>query len=204
MNESYARIRLLSRDELAENICGLIREARRILIHPDLQGYAKLRALAKLMDEYAPPPPPDDRAGEAGPSVTHSPALFTDLAATRAGEEVTARITSCTQVDPAGYPELLPHLPGGEVAWMRTGTLAGVLSGRGIADVTSVYLPGRMPESAFLLLQAGVPLGRALPQVRREELPQQGGRTRGILWVPGLPGPGGEQPVALATERLLI
>jgi hypothetical protein len=203
---SYARINSQTRDELAANFCALIREGRRILIHPDLQNDAKLIAIERLLDEHAPPPgfpaPGEGRAGEtAGSAGTHSPALFTDYAARVAGEDVNARIISCVQVSARIYPDLMPGLPGAGVAWRREGTLV-TLSERPVAEIVSVYLPQRMPPSAELLLDAGVPLGRALaPGVRREELPPGNGCTRGRLWIPG---PDGEWPVALAMEHLLI
>lgn len=42
----------------AEILCQLICDIRRILIHPDLQNWVKLRAIAEAVDELAPPPPP--------------------------------------------------------------------------------------------------------------------------------------------------
>ena len=43
----------------AEILCGLIKDIRRILIHPDLQNWVKLRAISEAVDELAPPPGPD-------------------------------------------------------------------------------------------------------------------------------------------------
>jgi len=39
-------------------LCQLIKDIRRILIHPDLQNAVKLSAIAQAVDELAPPPPP--------------------------------------------------------------------------------------------------------------------------------------------------
>ena len=43
----------------AEMLCDLIKDIRRILIHPDLQNAVKLAAIAEAVDELAPPPPPE-------------------------------------------------------------------------------------------------------------------------------------------------
>jgi len=42
----------------AEILCDLIKDIRRILIHPDLQNHVKLAAIATAVDELAPPPGP--------------------------------------------------------------------------------------------------------------------------------------------------
>jgi hypothetical protein len=44
--------------DLADVLCQLILDIRRILVHPDLQNHVKLRAIAEAVDELAPPPPP--------------------------------------------------------------------------------------------------------------------------------------------------
>ena len=44
----------------AEMLCALIKDIRRILIHPDLQNHVKLAAIAGAVDELAPPPPPGE------------------------------------------------------------------------------------------------------------------------------------------------
>ena len=46
---------------LADMLCDLIIDIRRILIHPDLQNHAKLAAIAEAVDELAPPPAPDPK-----------------------------------------------------------------------------------------------------------------------------------------------
>lgn len=43
---------------LADMLCDLIIDIRRILIHPDLPNHVKLAAIAEAVDELAPPPPP--------------------------------------------------------------------------------------------------------------------------------------------------
>ena len=44
--------------DLADMLCQLILQIRKILIHPDLQNHVKLAAIAEAVDELAPPPPP--------------------------------------------------------------------------------------------------------------------------------------------------
>lgn len=213
MFESYAGIRQQDRDTLADSMCDLIRRGRWLLIHPDMRLPEKLAEIDRLFTEYAPPPgagfpgPGEDRAGAA--TAGHSdilarpvrPGLFTDWAAAVTGEEITAWMTSISEVPADSYPELQPQLSGEHTATRREGLLI-TRSGQPVAEVSSVYLPGRLPAGAAGKLHDGVPLGRALaPRVRRQPLPGDAGRTRGLLWVPG---PAGEWPAALAAELLLI
>jgi hypothetical protein len=47
---------------LADLLCDLIIDIRRILIHPELPNHAKLAAIAAAVDGLAPPPQPDEAA----------------------------------------------------------------------------------------------------------------------------------------------
>src|SRR5215469_12694559 len=79
-------------DALRDLLCGLIRDIRLILVHPDLGNAAKLAAITQTVDYLAPPPGPEANevqhaasvvallARNAGPATL----LFEDLA----GEEV--------------------------------------------------------------------------------------------------------------------
>ena len=55
MNESLRALRDPGLD-LADVLCQLILDIRRILVHPDLQNYVKLAAIQSAVDELAPPP----------------------------------------------------------------------------------------------------------------------------------------------------
>ena len=57
MHESLTPLRDPRLDQ-AVMLCQLIKDIRRILIHPDLQNAVKLSAIAQAVDELAPPPPP--------------------------------------------------------------------------------------------------------------------------------------------------
>ena len=57
MNETLKPLRDPRLDQ-AEMLCDLIKDIRRILIHPDLRNDVKLRAIAEAVDELAPPPGP--------------------------------------------------------------------------------------------------------------------------------------------------
>ena len=57
MNESLAPLRDPRLDQAAM-LCDLIKDIRKILIHPGLQNAVKLSAIARAVDELAPPPPP--------------------------------------------------------------------------------------------------------------------------------------------------
>jgi antitoxin (DNA-binding transcriptional repressor) of toxin-antitoxin stability system len=192
-------------------MCELIREGRWTLIHPDMGVAAKLAAIEELFNRYAPPPSgfPGSGEGRAGGSTTgldDTPArharspLFTDWAASVTGEKIRAWVTSVAEVPADSYPELQPQLSGEHTATRREGLLI-TESGRPVAEVTAVYLHGRMPDAATVRLRQGIPLGQSLaPDVRRQPLEPDGIRTRGLLLIPG---PDGEWPVAVASELLL-
>src|SRR5215469_8626608 len=89
-------------DALSDLLCGLIRDIRLILIHPDLGNAAKLGAITQTVDQLAPPPGPGARA-EAAASAAASvaallargtgpaTALFEELAGERIRIELTGR-----------------------------------------------------------------------------------------------------------------
>lgn len=58
VNESLAPLRD-PRLDLADILCQLILDIRRVLVHPDLQNAVKLAAIRELVDELAPPPAPE-------------------------------------------------------------------------------------------------------------------------------------------------
>lgn len=211
MLESCDRFRTQTPDALADVLTRLITGIRRILVCPDMRGDQKIIALFKLVDETAPPPSgrtaeEENRAGEAtafppgaGTAVTRSPALFTHRAAQEAGEPLRAVVGARTVAVAGDYPELEA---GDATALRRDGHLV-TASGRRVAAVSSVYLPGRMPpEAAWLLGHTSAPLGLVLEPygVWREPLEADGERTRGLL---RLPGAGGDVPVAIAWELAL-
>jgi len=57
MQETLKRLRDPDLD-LCDILGQLIMDIRRILIHPDLPNHARLSAIARAVDELAPPPPP--------------------------------------------------------------------------------------------------------------------------------------------------
>ena len=57
MNESLRALRDPGLD-LADVLCQLILDIRRILVHPDLQNHVNLAAIQVAVDELAPPPAP--------------------------------------------------------------------------------------------------------------------------------------------------
>lgn len=138
--------------------------------------------------------------------------LFTDLAKELTGEEITARVISRSPRSPLTAAEHR-HLE----TW-RDGLMAGsrreawlmTSSGRKIARVSSVYLPGRIPDRSVTdaLACTDVPLGRALYALGVLRDPLGAETLRGtdyVLRSSGrllLPGPDG-LPVALAEEMVL-
>jgi hypothetical protein len=214
MFESCARFQTQTPEALADVLTGLVTGIRKILVHPDMRGDQKIIALFELVDDVAPPPSgrtagreENRAAGEAeaqppgaGTDVTHSAAaLFTHRAAQEAGEPLRAVVGARTVAVAADYPELQA---GDATALRRDGHLV-TASGRRVAAVSSVYLPGRIPpEAAWLLAHTSTPLGLVLEPygVWREPLEADGERTRGLL---KLPGAGGDVPVAVAWELAL-
>jgi hypothetical protein len=210
---------------LSDLLCGLIRDIRLILVHPELGSAAKLGAITQTVDQLAPPPGPEASAASAAASVAAllargtgpATALFEELA----GEQIRIELTSR-----AGRPltvveclELRSN-PGTH-GHHRTGTLRTVSSGLVAAEVSSVVVPGRLPASALRALgipgpddpaplSSGIPLGTVLAGlgVRREPLgarllrdSARGPGSRVLvessarMWVDGA-------PVALASERV--
>lgn len=55
VNESLTALRD-PRLDLADVLCQLILDIRRIIMHPDLQNHVKLSAIQTAVDELAPPP----------------------------------------------------------------------------------------------------------------------------------------------------
>jgi hypothetical protein len=179
MLESCARLRRQNPDQAADTLITLITDIRRVLVNMDMGNARKLTSVQAIVDTVAPPPDP-------------SP-LFTDRAATATGEPLHAVLASRIVVDTADYPELQADVP---CALRRDGHLV-TPTGEPVAKIASVYLPARIPPAAArALITTQTPLGAALAPygVRREELPEQDGQTRGILWL-------GSRPVALAWEK---
>ena len=60
MHESLAWLRDPETEPaLGALLCGLIRDIRLILVHPDLGNVAKLGAITQAVDQLAPPPGPE-------------------------------------------------------------------------------------------------------------------------------------------------
>ena len=98
MNESLAWLRdPAAQPALSDLLCGLIRDIRLILVHPDLGNAAKLGAITHTVDQLAPPPGPEASAAPAAASVaallargtSPATALFEELA----GEEIRIELT---------------------------------------------------------------------------------------------------------------
>src|SRR6201995_4208958 len=99
MNESLAWLRAPETGPaLSDLLCGLIRDIRLILIHPELGNAAKLGAITQTVDQLAPPPGPTASAAPAAASVAAllargtgpATALFEELA----GEQIRIELIS--------------------------------------------------------------------------------------------------------------
>lgn len=206
-------------------LCGLIRDIRLILVHPDLGNAAKLGAITQTVDQLAPPPGPDDGDATAAASVAAllangtgtATALFEKLA----GEQITIELTGSAD-RPLTTTECLElRTSPGAQGHQRTGVLRTVHSGLVAAEVSSLVVPSRLPADARralgiagpdnpVLPPSGVPLGKVLAGfgVHREPLGarmvRDSSRISGSrvsvessarMWLGGL-------PVALASEQV--
>jgi hypothetical protein len=221
MNESLAWLRdPATQPALSDLLCGLIRDIRLILVHPDLGNAAKLGAITQTVDQLAPPPGPGASAAPAAASVAAllargtgpATALFEELAGEQIRIELTGRadrpLTAAECLELQASPGARGH--------QRTGTLRTVNSGMAAAEVSSVVIPGRLPVSARRELgipgphdpeppASGIPLGTVLASlgVHREPLGarmvRDGTRiaveSSARMWLDGV-------PVALASERV--
>ena len=168
MNESLAWLRdPATQPALSDLLCGLIRDIRLILVHPDLGNAAKLGAITQTVDQLAPPPGPGVSAAPAAASVAAllargtgpATALFEELAGEQIRIELTGRadrpLTAAECLELQASPGARGH--------QRTGTLRTVHSGMVAAEVSSVVVPGRLPAAARRAL--GIP-GRAIRRRR--------------------------------------
>jgi hypothetical protein len=212
---------------VSDLLCGLIRDIRLILIHPDLGNAAKLAAITETVDLLAPPPGPGSSGAQSAALIVallaRNPSPATLLFEELAGEQI--RVDLADRVDrsltAAECHEL--HVSPGTSGHHRMGRLRTVTSGLVVAEVTSLVIPRRLPASARTALgipgpddpmprPSALPLGKALADLgaRREPL-----GARLVRDVPGITVSGGsvvlelsariwlgDVPVALASERV--
>ena len=210
---------------LSDLLCGLIRDIRLILVHPDLGNVAKLGAITQTVDQLAPPPGPQASAASAAASVAAllargtgpATSLFEELA----GEQIRIELTGRADRPLSAAQCLELGASPGTHGHQRTGTLRTVSSGLVAAEVSSVVVPGRLPATALRALgipgpddpappPSVIPLGKVLAGlgVHREPLGARllrdstripGSRvlveSSARMWVDGA-------PVALASERV--
>jgi hypothetical protein len=206
-------------------LCGLIRDIRLILEHPDLGNAAKLGAITQTVDQLTPPPGPQASAASAAASVAAllargtgpATALFEELA----GEQLCIELAGRADRTLSASECLELRASPGTHGHHRTGTLRTVGSGLVAAEVSSVVVPGRLPPSALRALgipgpddpaplPSAVPLGKVLAglgvyreplgaRLLRDSTRVPGSRacveSSARMWVDGA-------PVALASERV--
>jgi RimJ/RimL family protein N-acetyltransferase len=207
-------------------LCGLIRDIRLILIHPDLGNAAKLAAITEQVDLLAPPPGPYSSGAQSAALIVallaRNPSPATLLFEELAGEQI--RVDLADRVDrpltAAERHEL--HVSPGSSGHHRIGRLRTVTSGLVVAEVTSLVIPWRLPNTVRTALgipgpddpmpcPSDLPLGKALADLgaRREPL-----GARLVRDATGIMSDGcvvlelsariwlGDVPVALASERV--
>jgi hypothetical protein len=226
MNETLAWLRdPTTAPALPDLLCGLIRDIRLILIHPDLGNAAKLAAITCTVDQMAPPPGPQVTVAPAAASVaarlargtTAATLLFEELA----GEPIRIHLTGHADrpLTPAECHEL--RLRPGDLGHQRTGTLRTERTGLIAAEVTSLVIAARLPAAACAALglaapgrpappPSAIPLGVVLSSLGAHREPlgvrmadgaasSSGNRilveSSARMWLDG-------EPVALATERV--
>ena len=149
MHESLAWLRDPETEPaLGDLLCGLIRDIRLILVHPDLGNAAKLGAITQTVDQLAPPPGPEASAAPAAASVAAllasgtGPAtvLFEELA----GEQIRIELTGCADRPLTAAECLELRVSPGAYGHQRTGTLRTASSGL----VAAVVLLARCPWPA--------------------------------------------------------
>jgi hypothetical protein len=225
MNETFAWLRDPETEPaLSDLLCGLIRDIRLILVHPDLGSTAKLGAITQTVDQLAPPGP----QASGAPAAASIAALLargtrpaTSLFEALAGEQIRIELTSRADRRLTATECLELRTSPGTLGHQRTGTLRTASTGLVAAEVSSLVVPGRLPAAARTRLgipgpddpaapPTDVPLGTALADlgVHREPL-----GARMVREGAGVPGSGvgvessarmwlGEMPVALASERV--
>ncbi len=176
MDESTAWTRSLRYQHVTGDVlAGMVRELRRILIHPDLSNAQKLAAAAALADQVAPPPGTGLPVTVAA-LLARGTGLATPLLEDLAGEplRMTAGERSKRELTAAEAPPL--EAEAGDLAWYRAGSLDGRYSGVTAARVTSLILPARLPRVIREALDAtDAPFGKLVAPLgaRREPLTAQ-------------------------------
>ncbi|HEX3515490.1 MAG TPA: hypothetical protein VHT26_15970 [Trebonia sp.] len=206
-------------------LCGLIRDIRLILVHPDLGNAAKLGAITQTVDQLAPAPGPQASAAPAAALVAallaNGTGTATGLFEELAGERILIELTRRADRPLTANECLELRTSPGTAGHQRTGTLRTANSGTAAAEVTSLVIPGRLPADARRALgipgpddpappPSGIPLGKALAGfgVHREPLGARMMRdstripgshvaveSSARIWLDGV-------PVALASERV--
>jgi hypothetical protein len=226
MNDSLAWLREPEAEPaLSDLLCGLIRDIRLILVHPDLGNAAKLGVITQTVDQLAPPPGPEATAAPAAASVAAllargtgtATALFEELA----GEQILIELTGRADRTLTAAECLELQASPGTYGHHRTGTLRAAGSGLVAAEVFSLVIPARLTGPALRALgipgpddpappPSAVPLGTVLAALggHREPLGARlvragaglvgGGlfvESSARMWLDGV-------PVALASERV--
>jgi hypothetical protein len=225
MNETLAWLRDPEAEPaLSDLLCGLIRDIRLILVHPDLGNTAKLGAITQTVDQLAPPPGPQASGAPTAASVAallgRGTRPATSLFEALAGEQIRIELTSRTDRRLTATECMELRTSPGTLGHQRTGTLRTASTGLVAAEVSSLLVPSRLPAATRKLLgipgpddpaapPTDVPLGTALADlgVHREPLGARmvrdsangsggvGVESSARMWLD-------EVPVALASERV--
>jgi hypothetical protein len=226
MNDSLAWLREPEAEPaLSDLLCGLIRDIRLILVHPDLGNAQKLGVITQTVDQLAPPPGPEATAAPAAVAVAAllargtgpATALFEELA----GEQIMIELTGRADRPLTAAECLELRTDPGTYGHERTGTLRTASSGLAAAEVSSVVIPERLSAPARRALgipgpddpappPSATPLGKVLARLgahreplgarlRRDSAGLLGSRllveSSARMWLDG-------EPVALASERV--
>jgi hypothetical protein len=212
---------------LSDVLSGLIRDVRRIIVHPDLGNAAKLAAIADSVDFLAAPP------GLEGDSVRTAVRLAALIAGNTgpmtllleevAGEQARIELASSVDRELTAAERRELRAGAGARGYHRSGALR-LQSGLVAAEVSSVVIPGRLPACAREKLgmlgdaasaPSGIPLGKVLAGLGASREPLGTRLAREPAGLPAGCGSSGrvtvessarmwlaDVPVALASERI--
>jgi hypothetical protein len=207
-------------------LCGLIRDIRLILVHPDLGNAAKLAAITETVDLLASPPGLEATGMQSAAvlgallarNVGPATLLFEELAGEQVCIELAGRADRPLNAAECHELQVSPQAVGHH----RTGRLRTAGSGLVVAEVSSTVIPWRLPAPVRVALgipgpgertppPSTLPLGKALAGlgVRRESLGArlvQDGAVNGAASRISVQSSArmwlGDVPVALASEQV--
>jgi chorismate-pyruvate lyase len=203
MYESLAWLAVPGADRILPGLVSdMVKDIRRTLVS-DLTNDGKLIAVTRAVDSLFPPPGCVPAPVAAALIVKASTA--TQLMEHLAGEPLRIDLISRSYQAIGSTEAAELRAEEGSRVQYREGALIGTVSGKVVAEVTSLVLVERLPEAVVTALETSdVPLGRLLSGlgVRRESISVEPLADDTVFAVARMLLTG--QPVALATEKIRV